>query len=161
MAWLYGAALSGPGGDGAMHARRILGRPVSQSGRVSVMEKTSSWSMGNWTEKCFPRVFCVTLPADRGACLRPLAGSGCCPESAACLRVCKQEPPACSGQGALVLTVSLPSTWEHRECCVDDGDHSPAWGFNSQSTDPRDSNVLQLLSTEGMPRLCQQRRNPS
>lgn len=54
MAWLYGAALSGPGGDGAMHARRILGRPVSQSGRVSVMEKTNSWSMVIEQRSVFP-----------------------------------------------------------------------------------------------------------
>lgn len=61
-------------------------------------------------------------------------------------RVCKQERPACPGQGAFVLAVSLSSTWECTECCVDDGNHSPAWGFNPQVADPRESGVLQLPS---------------
>lgn len=106
---------------------------------------------GNLTEKWFPSVFCVKmnhlpvdLPADTGARPCPLAGSRCCPETTACLPGCKAGAPCLLRSGCICPHSKF--IIHMGGCCVDDGDHSPAWSFNSQSTDPRGSNVLPLPS---------------
>lgn len=145
--------------DGAMYMGWILERRVSHrvGGCQSWRSPTPDHQIctGNWTEKHFPGVFCVKmnqlpvdLPADTGACSGPLASSGCCPETSACL-------PGCTSSSILPAQVRVhlssqsvyhPHGSAQNVVWMMEITPVPAWGFNSQSTDPRESNVLPLTS---------------